>query len=95
MAKGSTSARGYGHHHQKLRDRWRPKVDAGLVDCARPTCGKPILPGQEWQLGHDDNDRSRYHGPEHRYCNESAGGRKGAAITNARHQTTNRTSRDW
>jgi hypothetical protein len=30
---------------------------------------RSILPGQDWDLGHDDYDRSRYTGPEHRRCN--------------------------
>jgi hypothetical protein len=63
-SKGNTTARGYGHNHQQLRKWWRPRVDAGLVDCWR--CGQPIQPGQPWDLGHDDHDRTQYHGPEHR-----------------------------
>ena len=95
MPKPATTAgRGYGHRHQQLRAQWAPKVEAGLVNCGRPTCGQPILPGQAWQLGHDDHDRSRYNGPEHRYCNESAGGRAGAAVTNGRRQAL-RHSRAW
>ena len=31
--------------------------------------GTAHFAGSEWDLGHDDNDRSRYHGPEHRRCN--------------------------
>jgi hypothetical protein len=68
---GLTTARGYGWRHQRVRAAWRPRVDAGLVDCAR--CGEPIVPGEPWDLGHDDVDRSRYQGPEHRACNRSAG----------------------
>jgi hypothetical protein len=62
-----TRARGYGGHHQALRDKIAPQVAAGVVKCAR--CGKPIAPGSAWDLGHDDHDRSRYNGPEHRACN--------------------------
>jgi hypothetical protein len=68
---GLTTARGYGWRHQRVRAAWRPRVEAGLVDCAR--CGEPIVPGEPWDLGHDDVDRGRYRGPEHRYCNRSAG----------------------
>jgi hypothetical protein len=42
------------------------------VDCAR--CGERIEPGEPWDLGHDDVDRSRYTGPEHRRCNRSTRG---------------------
>jgi hypothetical protein len=61
---GGTAARGYGAKHQAERKRWTPRVKAGLVNCWR--CGRPILPGQPWDLGHDDHDRSVYRGPEHR-----------------------------
>jgi hypothetical protein len=63
----STTLRGYGMAHQALRKRWAPLVAAGMVECAR--CGKPIKTDEAWDLGHDDVDRSRYTGPEHRKCN--------------------------
>ena len=50
-------------------------VSRGQVPCAR--CGLLIEPGEQWDLGHDDNDRTKYNGPEHaNRCNRSAGGRK-------------------
>lgn len=73
--KGSTTARGYGHKHQRERRRWVPIVKAGEAYCWR--CGGPILPDSEWDLGHDDDDRSVYRGPEHPKCNRAAGARKG------------------
>jgi hypothetical protein len=39
-------------------------------------CGRPILPGQPWDLDHSD-DRVAYLGAAHRRCNRSAGGRLG------------------
>src|SRR5262245_47789596 len=62
----STIARGYGRDHQIRRQRYAPLVLAGGVKCAR--CGEPIQPGQQWDLGHDDHDRSLYSGPEHRHA---------------------------
>jgi hypothetical protein len=91
-SKGTTHQRGYGIAHQKLRAQWEPKVRAGAVDCAR--CRRPILPGQAWQLGHHDQDRGRYNGPEHARCNLQAGGRAGAAVTNGQRAAL-RHSRNW
>jgi hypothetical protein len=74
----STTARGYGWAHQLMRKRLAPIVAAGLARCAR--CGELILPGQAWDLGHVDGDRSRYSGPEHRHskhCRE--GGNRATA----------------
>jgi hypothetical protein len=53
----------YGHVPRSYRKRWKSEVDAGRVKCAR--CGRPIVPGQLWDLGHIDGDSSRYAGPEH------------------------------
>jgi hypothetical protein len=64
-----TTRRGYGWAHQKLRAQLAPYVAAGVVRCWR--CGRNIEPDEPWDLGHDDRDRSRYRGPEHRACNRS------------------------
>jgi hypothetical protein len=68
---GTTVQRGYGVEHQQERQRWRPLVEAGHVACWR--CGWYIHPAEPWDLGHDDDDRSMYRGPEHRSCNRRAG----------------------
>lgn len=86
----TTTQRGYGHSHQQVRAKWQPVVDSGAAECAR--CHRPIKPGDEWDMGHDDHDRSKYTGPEHAPCNRSAGGRNGAAVTNAKHAMT---KREW
>jgi len=62
MPKASTTSRGYGWKHQQLRKSLARQVPAGLASCAR--CGRPILPDQPWDLGHDDYDRTIYAGPE-------------------------------
>jgi hypothetical protein len=87
---GSTTERGYGRAHQLKRAEWQKVIDAGAGECAR--CHEPIKPGDEWDLGHDDHDRSKYNGPECVPCNRRAGGRNGAAVTNAARAMT---VRDW
>lgn len=79
---GRTTTLGYGHHHQQERARLAPLVALGAFTCTRyghpqfPNCPGPIRPGDEWELGHDDHDKSRWTGPEHKACNRRAGGLK-------------------
>jgi hypothetical protein len=76
-ARGTRQQRGYDAVHDRLRRQWKPKVEAGQVDCHSPTCTAPmrrILPGEQWDLGHTP-DRKAWRGPEHRSCNRSGGGR--------------------
>lgn len=92
---GTTTARGYGAQHQAQRAKWVPIVKAGGVMCARqgPNCtGKPLAPDQPFDMGHDDNDRSKWTGPECIPCNRGAGGHNGALVTNAKHAMT---IREW
>jgi hypothetical protein len=74
----------YGTAHKQVRARAAELVDAGAAACAR--CGRLIRPGEPWDMGHDDFDRSRYSGPEHRRCNRSTHGRASRPL---------RFSRDW
>ena len=84
---GATTARGYGTPHQRLRKVWAPKVERGEVACWR--CGRTIHPGQPWDLGHDDHDRSITRGPEHRRENRATAGRR------KRGWSRRRQSEDW
>lgn len=74
--RASTTARGYGAAHQGLRRRVDILVQAGRATCWR--CGLAIRPGEPWHLGHDDEDRTVYRGPEHPDCNTGAAAEKAA-----------------
>ena len=69
-----TTQRGYGFTHRYLRKRLERAIATGRVRCAR--CGNPIRPDEPWDLGHNDNDRSRYNGPEHQTCNRSTAAKR-------------------
>ena len=72
LRRGRRQARGYTAEHDRLRAKWKPKVERMEVDCAR--CHQRILPGQTWHLDHTE-DRTGYLGPSHEACNTSAGGK--------------------
>lgn len=77
IKRGRRQARGYTSQHDRLRERWRPKVEACTVHCHATVCiesARLILPGQSWDLGHTE-DRTGWTGPEHASCNRSAGGK--------------------
>lgn len=75
-AKISRAERGYGREHAAKR-RWYKTnvVDKGEGYCWR--CGVWLDPAEPWDLGHDDNDRSIYRGPECRPCNRGTAAVRG------------------
>lgn len=76
-ARGTRQQRGYGAEHDRLRARWKPRVERGEVDCHEVVCLMPmrrILPGEPWHLCHD-RMTGNYLGPGHATCNVSEGGR--------------------
>jgi len=76
--QGSTSKRGYGTNHQKIRKSLEPLVASGQATCWR--CQQPIHPTQQWDLGHDDLDKTKYQGPEHALKKDcTAGGNRASA----------------
>lgn len=84
-ARQTTTQRGYGTAHQKLRRDVAKIVDAGGAICWR--CGRLIVPGEPWDLGHRDDVpgakiRGIYAGPEHRSCSRSAGAWKKRGVLN-------------
>lgn len=78
------TARWSGSIVRRSRAHFAAMVEAG--DCVCPKCGLPIVPGQRWQVGHQqDQALGGSHdlvnlAPEHGTCNESAGGRLGQAM---------------
>lgn len=82
----STTDRGYGAQHKARRRREAKNIKAGGVICWR--CNQPIpadTPPDQWDLGHDDNDRTKYMGPEHVRCNRATKGHRTTIIVdNAR-----------
>ena len=64
--------------HRQGRKAGQRLIDSGQAHCWR--CGAHLPPGGPWHLGHDDNDRTVYRGPECPPCNLSAAARKGNAI---------------
>lgn len=64
----------YCSHHQAIRAMWAPLVRAGDVECWR--CEVGIPPDARWDLGHDDEDKRSYRGPEHRRCNRATASRR-------------------
>ncbi len=74
----STTNKGYGSDHIKLRRRWAPLVATGHIRCA--LCGQPIRPGAPWHLAHADRpDAHRlglYSGPAHAACNNATNRRQ-------------------
>lgn len=80
-----------GNASVKARAQCRAMLKAGPVPCAK--CGVEITaqtPESEWDAGHLTDRVTGMGGhqtaPEHKRCNRSAGGKIGAAITNARFQ---------
>lgn len=70
-ARGTTTARGYGSPHRKLRTELIPAA----IGTPCHLCGQPIRPGQDVALDHTE-DRTGYRGIVHLTCNAADGGRR-------------------
>jgi hypothetical protein len=78
VARHSLQKELYGSDHKRLRAALVPRVATGSVICSWPGCGKPILPGQAWDLGHLDGRPGVYAGPQHASCNRKTVTTRGA-----------------
>ncbi|GAB3304229.1 hypothetical protein GCM10027298_22370 [Epidermidibacterium keratini] len=68
--RGTSVQRGYNRAHRNQRAAWARRIDQGQrVTCWR--CGLPITNSRHFDLGHDDHDRTKHRGPEHRRCNRA------------------------
>jgi hypothetical protein len=75
-ARGTRQERGYDAAHDALGRDYQRRMDAGeRFSCWR--CDKPLGTRRniDWQLGHDDHDRTKYRGPECPACNLATSGR--------------------
>jgi hypothetical protein len=82
--KNDRKGRGYGQAHQRLRRQLVPIVAFGTVNCAR--CGEPIVPGEPWDLDHQDGSRTRYLGPSHARCNRATARQRGRPVDLSEYQ---------
>lgn len=72
---------------RRERARWAPRLPVPCCRCHRPVIPNPALPHNGWQVDHWPVPRElggTDTWPAHSTCNLSAGGRRGAEITNAR-----------
>ena len=61
----------HNSEHRRTRRMWEPIVAEGGVVCRGPNgCGRLILPGEAWDLGHVPGGRV----PQHASCNRKTGG---------------------
>jgi len=87
--------------------KWRKRI-AATLPAACVDCGLPVYPEQRWQVGHiigiaeggtntaDNLGPSHAKGPGQRACNQIAGGKQGAAVTNAkRRKEAGHVSDEW
>lgn len=89
MPRGSTTARGYGYQHEKLRRALLGEAYGQLCHF----CNEPMLPGQKLHLDHTP-DRAAYRGFAHAECNQRDGGRRGGQRTRGKTRTWT-TTRNW
>jgi hypothetical protein len=93
MTTRSTTERGYGNMHAKLRRQLAPIVARGDAYCMEPVClmvTRHIPAGTPWDLAHN-RETGGYRGPAHQRCNRS----EGAHHLNGFKRRRRWTSRAW
>lgn len=77
----------HGTDVRKARAYWKPRLPVPCCRCQRPVIPDPRQPDDGWNVDHWPIPRElggTQTWPAHRLCNLSAGGKRGAQITNAR-----------
>lgn len=70
-ARGTPAQRGYGPEHRRIRTELVAALTSGhTLECWR--CGATITHPAQFDVGHDDNDRTITRGPECRRCNRAS-----------------------
>lgn len=78
-----------GRQVTNARAYWRPRLPVPCCRCQKPVIPDPRLPHDGWQVDHWPVPREMggtETWPAHSKCNMSAGGKRGAAIINARRE---------
>jgi hypothetical protein len=92
IAKRSTTAAGYGYHHQQERAR-RLRVTQPTDPCGH--CGKPLGDNRRlWALPHNETRTGYLPGFWHKRCNDIDGARRGNARQRAK-RAPRAQSRAW
>lgn len=80
----------------RIRAQLTPQLPLPCVDC-----GRAVFPGDAWQVGHilaavhGGQTTLANCGPSHTACNRRAGGKLGAAVTNAKRRSAEPDIRAW
>lgn len=82
-----------GAQVRKARAMWRPRLPLPCCRCTLPVVPDPSKPGEGWQVDHwpipfELGGTETW--PAHARCNTSAGGKRGAQITNAKRKQRKR-----
>lgn len=90
-------AQKWSTHAPRLRAAIEPQLPLPCVN----GCGRPVVRGQDWQVGHRQGAARgglptlANCGPAHTRCNLRDGGREGARIVNQRRRTNDEGIRPW
>lgn len=85
----------HGSAVRKARAHWATRLPVACCRCGQPVIPDPTKPHDGWQVDHYPIPRElggTDTWPAHATCNQEAGARRGAQITNARRAATQPTA---